>query len=579
MPVPSLITSLSTTPASNSPAGSESPALIDDYLRTLSAFLASIRDNAGNGWVSPYLTSAITVTSSISVTSASPALSITQTGAGTGLSVTATSTNLRTYSTDALPFYVQTFKARGVSGTPLVVSSGDSLGMLQFNGYTGAADAPAANIYAATDAAPSTTSMPGRLIFSTTPAASLVPVERMRIDSNGDVGIGQTNPVFKLDVLGSANFAGGAITLNPASFNVTISPTGTGTVAIAPATAGAINNMTVGATTPLAGSFTALTATSVNGGQLAGLRNRITNGGFAVDQRNSGAAQTITAAAALAYTVDRFYGYCTGANVTGQRVAGTSPNAYLYRFTGAASVTKIGHAQRIEDINCQDLAGKTATLSVDLSNSLLTTVTWTAWYATTANTFGTLAAPTRTQIATGSFTVTSTLTRYSTNISVPSAATTGIEIEFSVAAQTSGTWSIGNVQFELGSVATPFEQRPYGLELVLCQRYLPAVLSTSATNSPVCSAFNTTAVQSIPIYPFPVRPRVAPTGISVRAAGDFTINHPTVPVVCTALSFGAASLDAAQLTATVASGLTANAGTNLYMTNASGFILFNGCEL
>ena len=30
---------------------------------------------------------------------------------------------------------------------------------------------------------------------------------------------------------------------------------------------------------------------------------------------------------------------------------------------------------------------------------------------------------------------------------------------------------IGNVQLEEGSVATPFEQRPYGLELSLCQRY------------------------------------------------------------------------------------------------------------
>ena len=56
MAVPSLITDLSTTPASNSPAGSENvfPSL-DDYLRAQSAFLASVRDNSGNGWVSPYL--------------------------------------------------------------------------------------------------------------------------------------------------------------------------------------------------------------------------------------------------------------------------------------------------------------------------------------------------------------------------------------------------------------------------------------------------------------------------------------------------------------------------------------------
>jgi hypothetical protein len=214
-----------------------------------------------------------------------------------------------------------------------------------------------------------------------------------------------------------------------------------------------------------------LTATSFNSGQLAGMRNRMINGGMAVDQRNAGVAQTFTAAAALAYSVDRWYGYCTGANVTGQRVAGATAGQYRYQFTGAASVTAIGFGQRIEQLNSTDLAGTTATLGVDLANSALTTVTWTAFYATTADTFGTLASPTRTQIATGTFTVTSTVTRYSTNISVPAAATTGIEIVFTVGAQTSGTWTIGNVQLELSTVATPFERRSYGQELALCQRY------------------------------------------------------------------------------------------------------------
>jgi hypothetical protein len=202
-----------------------------------------------------------------------------------------------------------------------------------------------------------------------------------------------------------------------------------------------------------------------------GMRNRLINGAMSVDQRNNGVAQTITAAAALAYTVDRWYAYCTGANVTGQRVAGTGNNQFAYRFTGAASVTAIGFGQRIEAANCFDLAGSTATLSVELSNTLLTTVTWTAFYANTADTFGTLASPTRTQIANGTFTVNSTLTRYATNISIPSAATTGIEIVFTVGAQTSGTWIIDNVQFEAGTVATPFERRQIGQELLLCKRY------------------------------------------------------------------------------------------------------------
>jgi hypothetical protein len=228
---------------------------------------------------------------------------------------------------------------------------------------------------------------------------------------------------------------------------------------------------------------TAAILASVNGGSIAGSRNRIINGTAAVDQRNAGASQTFTAAAALAYSVDRWYGYCTGANVTGQRVTGATAGQYRYQFTGATSVTAIGFGQRIEQLNSADLAGTTATLSVDLANSLLTAVTWTAYYATTADTFGTLASPSRTQIATGSFTVTSTVTRYSTNISIPAAATTGIEIVFTVGAQTSGTWTIGNVQLEPGTVATPFERRSYGQELALCQRYFTAGTSMPAFNN------------------------------------------------------------------------------------------------
>ena len=52
-----------------------------------------------------------------------------------------------------------------------------------------------------------------------------------------------------------------ATNINPANANVSIAPTGTGSLTINPATAGTMNNVAIGATTAAAGTFTALTAT------------------------------------------------------------------------------------------------------------------------------------------------------------------------------------------------------------------------------------------------------------------------------------------------------------------------------
>ena len=219
--------------------------------------------------------------------------------------------------------------------------------------------------------------------------------------------------------------------------------------------------------TPASGSLVNCTDTNYTG-----FKNRIINGQMQIAQRATSATITAGSTIAAGYsTVDRFYVYCTGANVTAAQVAGSGAIKNNLEITGGASVTEIGVGQRIEQLNSYDMAGSNATLSVNLSNSLLTTVTWTAYYANTADTFGTLVSPTRTQIATGTFTVTATLTNYSTQISIPAAATTGIEVVFTVGAQTSGTWVVGDIQLEKGSTATSFDYRPYGTELALCQRY------------------------------------------------------------------------------------------------------------
>ena len=54
----------------------------------------------------------------------------------------------------------------------------------------------------------------------------------------------------------------GAFNMNPANATIQISPTGTGTLTINPATAGTINNMAIGGATPAAGAFTTLSATT-----------------------------------------------------------------------------------------------------------------------------------------------------------------------------------------------------------------------------------------------------------------------------------------------------------------------------
>ena len=56
--------------------------------------------------------------------------------------------------------------------------------------------------------------------------------------------------------------------MTPANATISIAPTGTGTLTVNPATAGTMNNMAIGGSTPLAGAFTTLSATStvsVNG--------------------------------------------------------------------------------------------------------------------------------------------------------------------------------------------------------------------------------------------------------------------------------------------------------------------------
>lgn len=88
--------------------------------------------------------------------------------------------------------------------------------------------------------------------FTVSNSLALSPIQLGTLDN---IRIGSVIPA-------SATFTSltvtGAVNMNPVSANITISPTGTGTLIVNPATTGTLDNMTIGVTTPSTGIFTSI---------------------------------------------------------------------------------------------------------------------------------------------------------------------------------------------------------------------------------------------------------------------------------------------------------------------------------
>jgi hypothetical protein len=184
-------------------------------------------------------------------------------------------------------------------------------------------------------------------------------------------------------------------------------------------------------------------------------RNKIINGNFSINQRVyvSGTA-TI---AADQYTLDRWRVATSGQNLT---FSGSGTGNIVTAPAG-------GIEQVIESLNIE---GGTYTLS------------WTG-------------------TATGAVNGTAV----SNGGQVTLTANTNATIKFS-----SGT--VSQVQLESGSVATPFENRPIGTELALCQRYYESWTNTSGVGQNVVTAYGIGGNNAVAhTYSFQTAKRATPT--------------------------------------------------------------------
>lgn len=258
---------------------------------------------------------------------------------------------------------------------------------------------------------------------------------------------------------------------------------------------------------------------------LPSFRNKIINGNFDIWQRGT----TLGSGTGDRYLADRFVNGSIGSTYTasrqvfsnGQTDVPNNPN--YYHRTVVSSVAGNGNyclvRQRIESV--KTLAGQTATLSFYAKADANKPIS-----IEFVQSFGTGGTPSSIieSIGVQKLNLTTSWQKFTVTANIPSIAgkTIGtinddylaIRFWFSAGSdfnantnslgQQSGTFDIAQIQLEEDLVDTPFEVRPIGTELALCQRYYQAFTAgvTLTLNSSPWVPF---------IYSFPVTMRATPT--------------------------------------------------------------------
>ena len=266
-------------------------------------------------------------------------------------------------------------------------------------------------------------------------------------------------------------------------------------------------------------------------------KNKIINGGFTINQRSYVSAATL---AANVYGHDRWKAGASGGD---------------YSFTQIASPTTITIAANkslVQVVEDKMVEGGIYTLS---------------WSGTaTARVTINSATPS------GNFAV-SPIT-----VTGQTAGTT-MSVEFTGANAAGGgtiassTGTVGAAQLELGTKATSFEFRPYGIEFHLAQRYCQFLAGSSSRSFGSCYTYNSSLALAPILFSAPMR--AAPTATATASA--FTVYYGGVPssgsnVVGNSVAFSFIDTTSLRFDLTVASAVFAGNSGLLQGNSASGTI-------
>lgn len=252
-------------------------------------------------------------------------------------------------------------------------------------------------------------------------------------------------------------------------------------------------------------------------GQLAGLRNKIINGNFGINQRSyvSGAATT-----AGQYTLDRW------------KVTGTG--GVTFSTTANKTTVTIPSGQTLQQV----IEG----LNLESGTYVL------SWEGTAQG-----------RIDGGSYGVSGAVTASLTG-------GTNATIEFN-------TGTVALVMLEKGSVATPFEHRPYGMELALCQRYYYRAIPGLAGYYGVGYATSSSGTRVKVSFPVPMR--IAPSALEQNGtASNYGVGYAGTGNICSGVPTLASSGGnmASFVNFPMSAVLTTGDGVAAYSNNANAYI-------